>query len=229
MPRALGALDLAGAFSLVGITTNQYSKNNIRSGTSDGCGNYWGGGANSGTFYFGDAAPATVQTNVANTRVIQDLGGNLYFSTSSGTPGVWRISGTPTVSNGPPSLVLTPGTNGSPFGFAFNPDFTTAYVADDTLAGQGGVQRWDLADGNWALSYVFTGLTNTGARGLAVDFSGPRPVLYVTTAESTTNRLVSIVDAGPASRVVTPCHRRPQPALSWRGVHARGERRAPHL
>ena len=144
VPRALGALDLAGAFSLVGVTTNQYSKNNIRSGTSDGRGNYWGAGANSGTFYFGDAAPATVQTNVANTRVIQDLGGNLYFSTSSGTPGIWRISGTPTSSNGPPSLVLAPGTNGSPFGFAFSPDFTTAYVADDTLAGQGGVQRWDL-------------------------------------------------------------------------------------
>ena len=73
VPRVLGALDLAGAFSLVGVTTNQYNKNNIRSGTSDGRGNYWGAGANSGTFYFGDGAPATVQTNVANTRVIQHL------------------------------------------------------------------------------------------------------------------------------------------------------------
>jgi hypothetical protein len=203
VPRALGTLDLAGAFSLVGVTTNEYSKNNIRSGASDGYGNYWGAGANSGTFYFGDAAPVTVQTDVTNTRVIQDLGGNLYFSTSSGTPGVWRISSAPTRSNGPPSLVLTLSTNGSPFGFAFSPDLTTAYVADDTLAGQGGVQRWDLAGGNWALSYVVTGLTNTGARGLAVDFSGPRPVLYATTAESTTNRLVTIVDAGPASPVTT--------------------------
>jgi len=203
VPRALGALDLAGTFSLVGVTTNQYSKNNIRSGTSDGRGNYWGAGANSGTFYFGDAAPATVQTNVDNTRVIQQLGVNLYFSTSSGTPGVWRLSGTPTVSDGPPSLVLAPGTNGSPFGFAFSPDLTTAYVADDTLAGKGGVQRWDLRGGNWALSYVFAGLTNAGARGLAVDFSGTRPVLYATTAESATNRLVTLVDAGPASPVIT--------------------------
>ena len=203
VPRVLGALDLAGAFALVGVTTNQYSKNNIRSGTSDGRGNYWGAGANSGTFYFGNAAPATVQTNVDNTRVIQQFGINLYFSTSSGTPGVRRFGGTPTVSDSSPSLVLTPGTNGSPFGFSFSPDLTTAYVADDTLAGLGGVQRWDFSGGNWALSYVFTGLTNAGARGLVVDFSGAHPVLYATTAESATNRLVTLVDAGPASSVIT--------------------------
>jgi hypothetical protein len=203
VPRVLGALDLAGTFALVGVTTNQYSKNNIRSGASDGRGNYWGAGANSGTFYFGDAAAATVQTNVDNTRLIQQLGVNLYFSTSSGTPGVWRLSGTPTVPDSPLSLVLALGTNGSPFGFAFSPDSTTAYVADDTLAGQGGLQRWDLSGGSWALSYVFAGLTNAGARGLAVDFSGARPVLYATTAESTTNRLVTLVDAGPASPVIT--------------------------
>ena len=53
------------------------------------------------------------------------------------------------------------------------------------------------------MSYVFAGLTNAGARGLAVDFSGARPVLYATTAESTTNRLVTLVDAGPASPVIT--------------------------
>jgi hypothetical protein len=101
VPRALGALDTAGAFSLVAVTTNEYSKNNIRSGASDGRGNYWGAGANSGTFYFGDGAPAPVQTNVANTRIIQEFGSNLYFSSSSGTPGIWRISGTPIASNGP--------------------------------------------------------------------------------------------------------------------------------
>jgi hypothetical protein len=203
VPRALGALDSAGAFSLVAVTTNEYSKNNMRSGASDGRGNYWGAGANSGTFYFGDAAPATVQTNVANTRIIQDIGGNLYFSTSSGTPGIWRISGTPTVLNGPPSLVLAPGASGGPFGLAFNPTSTTAYVADDTLAGRGGVQRWDSSGGSWGLSYVFAGLTNAGARGLAVDFSGAQPVLYATTAESATNRLVTLVDEGPASAVIT--------------------------
>ncbi len=203
VPRVLGAIDIAGGFSLVGVTTNQFSNNNIRSGTSDGRGNYWGAGANSGTFYFGDAAPGIIQSDVANTRCIQDVGDNLYFSSASGTPGIWRISGTPLIAAGPPSLVLTSGASGSPFAFAFSPDFTVAYVADDTLAGQGGVQRWDSANGTWVLSYVFGALTNSGARGLAVDFSGSRPVLYATTAESTANRLVTIVDAGPDSAVTT--------------------------
>jgi hypothetical protein len=68
-PRALAALDLGGGLCLVGLTTNQFSKNNIRSGTSDGRGNYWGAGADSGTFYYGDAAPAAVQTDVTKSRV----------------------------------------------------------------------------------------------------------------------------------------------------------------
>ena len=97
VPRALGIVDAIGNFALVGVTTNQYSGNNIRSGTTDGRGNYWGAGANSGTFYFGGGPTNTVQTNVANSIVIQDLGGNLYFSTQKITPGIWKISGTPPV------------------------------------------------------------------------------------------------------------------------------------
>ena len=65
------------------------------------------------------------------------------------------------------------------------------------------MQRWDFSRGDWALSYAFAGLTNSGARGLAVDFSGAHAVLYVTTAESVTNRLVALVDQGPASPILT--------------------------
>jgi len=203
VPRAVGVFDIAGSFAITGSATNQYSKNNIRSAASDGCGNYWGAGANSGTYYFGDSAPFAAQTNVANTRVIQYCGSNLFFSTSSGTPGLWKITNAPASTNNAAALVFTTGTNGSPFGFVFNSNFTTAYVADDTLAGTGGVQRWDGSNNTWTLSYVFNGLTNAGARGLAVDFSGTRPVLYGTTAESTANRLVAWTDAGAASAITT--------------------------
>jgi hypothetical protein len=65
------------------------------------------------------------------------------------------------------------------------------------------LQRWDFSAGSWAFSYAFADLTNSGARGLAVDFSGAHPVLYATTAESVTNRLVTLVDEGPASPIVT--------------------------
>ena len=44
VPRALGVVDALGNFTLVGVTTNQYSGNNMRSGATDGRGNYWGAG-----------------------------------------------------------------------------------------------------------------------------------------------------------------------------------------
>jgi hypothetical protein len=199
----LGIVDVNGAFALVGVTTNQYSGNNIRSGTTDGRGNYWGAGANSannGTFYFGGGPASTIQTNVANSIVIQDLGGNLYFSTAKITPGIWKIPGTPVV---PATSALFLGTSGSPYAFAFNPNFTNAYVADDTLTGKGGVQRWDYNGSAWTMSYAFAGITNIGAHGVAVDFSGAHPVIYATTAEASTNRLVSITDTGAAATVTT--------------------------
>jgi hypothetical protein len=205
VPRVLGILDVNGAFALVGVTTNQYSGNNIRSGTTDGRGNYWGAGVNSadnGTLYFGNGPAGTVQTNVANSIVIQDLGGNLYFSTQKITNGIWKISGTPTAPASASVFLKTGGSSAS-YAFAFNSDFTTAYVADDTLTGKGGVQRWDYNGSAWAMSYAFAGITNIGARGVAVDFSGAHPVIYATTAEASTNRLVSITDTGAASTVTT--------------------------
>ncbi len=205
VPRVLGILDVAGSFALAGLTTNQFSGNNIRSGTTDGRGNYWGAGANSagnGTFYFGNGPTNAVQTNVANTIEIQCLSGNLFFSTAKIAPGIWKISGTPTTPANS-ALFLSTGAGSSPFGFAFNPTFTTAYIADDTLKGFGGIQRWDLFGGAWALSYAFTSLTNIGARGVAVDFSGAQPVIYATTAENANNRLVSFTDTGANATVTT--------------------------
>jgi hypothetical protein len=202
VPRVLGVVDVSGSFAIAGFTTNQYSGNNIRSGTTDGRGNYWGAGATSGTFYFGTGPASTVQSTVANSTVIQDLGGNLYFSTSKTTPGIWKIPGTPTTP-ATTAVFLNMGSGSSPYAFAFNTNFTTAYVADDTLTVKGGVQRWDFNGSAWTLSYAFAGITNVGARGLAVDFSGANPVIYATTAEATANRLVSITDTGAAAPVTT--------------------------
>jgi hypothetical protein len=202
-PRALGVVDALGSFALAGVTTNQYSANNMRSGTSDGRGNYWGAGAASGTFYFGNGPTNTVQTNVANAIAIQDIGGNLYFSTQKTTNGIWKISGTPTVPVTNAAVFLNAGTKASTYGFALNATVTTAYLADDTLKGVGGVQRWNFSGGAWVMTYAFTSLTNVGARGVAVDFSGAHPVIYATTAENSTNRLVVITDTGAASAATT--------------------------
>jgi hypothetical protein len=100
-------------------------------------------------------------------------------------------------------VFLSAGSKASPQGFVFNPTFTTAYLADKNLAGNGGIQRWDWNQGAWTRSYVFTGLTNVGAVGVAADFSGATPVVYATTAEDSGNRLVSIADTGADSPVIT--------------------------
>ena len=201
-PRALGALDVSGAFALVAVTTNQFSLNNMRSGTTDGRGNYWGAGGVGGTFYFGGGATNTVQAAVANTIVVQALDGSLYFSTQKTTPGIWKISGTPTVPASA-SVLISAGSKASSYAFAFNPAFTTAYIADDTTKGVGGVQRWDYHSGAWTMTYAFSGITNAGARGVAVDFSGPNPVVYATTAEGAANRLVSFTDTNAGASVTT--------------------------
>jgi hypothetical protein len=201
VPRGLGVVDSLGSFALVAVTTNQYGGNNMRSGTTDGHGNYWGAGASDGTFYFGTGLTNTVQTNIANSIVVQDLGGNLYFSTAKDTPGIWKIDGTPTAPVASAAVFLSAGSKASPFAFALNSNDTVGYLADDSLKGAGGVQRWDFSGGAWTMSYAFSGITNVGARGLAVNFSGARPIIYATTAENTTNRLVSITDNGAASPV----------------------------
>ena len=203
VPRALGVLDALGNFTLVGVTTSQYSANNMRAGASDGRGNYWGAGAASGTFYFGGGPTNTVQTNVANSIVIQDLGGNLYFSTQKTTNGIWKIPGTPTVPVTNAAVFLSAGSKAATYAFVLNASATTAYLADDTLKGSGGIQRWDVSGGAWAMTYAFTSLTNVGARGVAVDFSGGQPVIYATTAENSPNRLVAITDTGAASAATT--------------------------
>lgn len=64
------------------------------------------------------------------------------------------------------------------------------------------MQRWDFTGGAWSFTYAFMGLTNAGARGLAVDFTGANPILYATTAQATNNQLVSLTDSGPAAAVI---------------------------
>jgi len=53
------------------------------------------------------------------------------------------------------------------------------------------------------MSYAFAGITNIGAHGVAVDFSGAHPVIYATTAEATSDRLVSITDTGATATATT--------------------------
>lgn len=160
---------------------------------------------------------ASISGSFSGTRVVQIINGNLVFSDVGTNPiGLYGCSGLPTAQSTPALLIAE--TN-SPTDFAASPDGSTVYIADNGAFGgtnspMGGIQRWDgSAPGNYTYSYTLpTGAgTTVGAGSLAVDFSAQTAwgagvtgaKLYVTTAESSGNRLIQIVDNGPASGAVT--------------------------
>jgi PEP-CTERM motif len=199
-PRGVATVDASGNYALATTTSSFFSGNNIRSGTTDGNGNFWAAGGTSGQMYLGIGTAGNISTNVPNSRVIQDISGNLYYSTGSGSRGIYEISGTPTSGSTIANLLIPSGTlstNASPYDFTFNPGMTTAYVADSTEYTNsttfGGVEKWSLVGGVWTFDYSLSLGTN-GADGLAVDFSGANPIIYATSANGT--NLFDIVDTG---------------------------------
>ena len=197
-PRGVGTVDASGNYTLAATTSSSFSANNVRSGTSDGSGNYWAVGANSGAVYLGAGTPGAVSTTSANNRIVQDIGGNLYFSTGSGSSrGIYQISGAPISGANTAVSLINNGANASPYDFAFNASMTVAYIADsDPFTNSstiGGVERWSFNGTSWAFNYSLSLGTN-GAVGLAVDFSGANPTIYATSANG--NSLFGIVDTG---------------------------------
>ncbi len=157
--------------------------------------------------YYNTASTAiTNSTTSVNNRVIQDVGGNLYFSTGSGsTRGIYEISGTPTTTGNTANSLINAGSSASPYDFAFNASLTLAYIADSdaytTSSGLGGIEKWTLVGGVggvWTFQYSLpvintTGTgTSAGATGLAVDFSGANPIIYATSSDGTS--LFDVVD-----------------------------------
>jgi DNA-binding beta-propeller fold protein YncE len=116
----------------------------------------------------------------------------LFYSTGSGTTGIYEYSGLPTAaSTATAFLTGVTGQGTSPYDFALSPDGSTMYVADDGI----GVQKFSLISGNWTLDYNFTdGVTANKAYGLAVDFSGANPVVYWTSPSN----IWAAVDLGAA-------------------------------
>src|SRR6185436_14574756 len=93
-PRGVATIDAAGNYNLVATTSTQFSGNNIRAGATDGTNNFWAGGGSSGTYLFGFGATAgTIQSSIANSRVLSIFNGALCFSAASGTArGVYGFS-----------------------------------------------------------------------------------------------------------------------------------------
>jgi hypothetical protein len=226
--REVGRVDGNGIVDTTTTMSNRYSGGSIRGAVSSNGTDIWDSGANTGIVYETLGSTGTTSTLVssttANTRVVNIFNGQLYYSTASGTPGIWTVgTGLPTASSTTSNNLISTGSTSSPYGFAISPDGKTIYVADDTSGATGGVEKWTSATGaasSFTLVYTLStstgGTTGTGARGLVVDFSGANPVIYATTTETSANRLVTIVDTG-ASATATLLATAPS-STAFRGV-----------
>ena len=211
--RLVGQLDFNGNFTRTAISSSEYSGANHRSAASDGA-SYWTAGSAGGIWYSANGGtPIQIgneSTSGGNLRVAKIFNGQLYYSTASGTIGIFLVTnGLPTAppvpTNGAVNVVVDGGSGPSPYDFAVNPSSNVLYVADDrSVASGGGVQKWTFSGGIWTSNYTFgagAGLT-AGCRAIAVDFSGVNPVIYATTADSPT-KLITIPDTGSSATATT--------------------------
>jgi hypothetical protein len=208
--RGAGRVDAFGNYILAARTDEGYTGNNVRGAvTVDGSG-FWMSGTGSGTaggiWYVQGTTDTQVYNTINNLRVPNIFGGDLYFSTSSGTTtrGIHAFTGLPTTSGATATQLFDAGSSSSPYDFAVSPSGTLIYLADDRATAAGGIQRWEFDGSVWNLSYTLgTGVANVGARGLTVDWSGATPVLFAITGETSANRLIRIEDTGAGAEPVT--------------------------
>lgn len=213
IPRGVGLVNMAGNYVLGASSNNFFSGNNIRGAvTSGGTGNMWASGGVDGTTYFGTAStPTTVQNIKANTRAISIFNNQLYFTTQSAAGsqtllGVYQVGNNmPTASGATITNIINTTTGSQPAQFFFDATGNTCYIADQRNAVAGGIQKWVMTGpSTYSLMYTLgTGSTNVGAFGVAVLFTSSVNIVYATTTESSSNRLIAIADLGASSTATT--------------------------
>jgi hypothetical protein len=202
-------LDTAGKIDVSTRITDSFDGNNARGACTIDGNSLWVCGASGGIRFtmLGSNTSTGLETALTTVRVVNIFSGQLYCSSSKSTYIAVSMvgTGTPTTSGQtltPLAGMPTTGTH-SPFGFSFSSDGRTLYVADDGLhADGGGIQKWTFDGTNWKLAYTLlaTGSDTLSTRGLVVDWSGAKPVLYATTAESSANMLIKITDTSATSK-----------------------------
>ncbi len=201
--RGAGLVTYDGQYTLAARTDQGFSGNNVRGAVTVDGSSFWmsgtGGSGSGGVWYVVGDSDTQVYNTIGNLRVPNIFGGNLYFSTGSGsdTRGVHFFAGLPTAGGATATQLLATGGSSSPYDFALSPSGTVLYVADDNTEG---IQRWEFNGSAWSLAYTLgTGVAGVGARGLTVDWSGTVPVLFAITEETTANRLIRIEDTGASA------------------------------
>jgi len=205
--RTFVSINNAGVLTLPSFTSTGYSANNPRCAYSNGVGGFWGAGANTGISYgsLSSNADTIVSSTITNIRSINAFAGQLYFSSASGTAGIYRAgNGIPTNSGNISTNYLATGTGSSPYTFSINSDSTICYIADDRASSAGGgIQKWTRTGSAWTLQYTLSVGNAVGARGLVVNWNTASPTIFATSAEATRNRLVKFLDSNSTATVVT--------------------------
>ncbi|HEX3623911.1 MAG TPA: hypothetical protein VH280_00645 [Verrucomicrobiae bacterium] len=208
--RCVGVLDAFGNYTRTAVSSSEYSGGNIRAATSDGT-NYWTSGSTGGIWYSANGGkPVQIgneSSSSGNLRVSKVFNGRLYYTTGSGTIGLFVMTnGLPTsATNAFGNIIVDGGSSPSPYDFAINAASNIIYLADSrATASGGGIEKWTNSVTGWGLAYTFgsaAGLT-AGCQAIAVDFSSQNPVIYATTSDSLP-KLLAIVDTGSSAPAIT--------------------------
>jgi hypothetical protein len=219
VPRAVVTIDGNGNYAMPIANTNVESASNLRGAVFDGTNNFWvdgptnGPAANvGGVFYVGtpgsQVATLVGRTGTGNERCLNIYNNTLYVGTGSVNHGIYAITGPsspppPTGSpTNPPAPLIAMNSSSSPYDFIFNSASNICYVADSSL---GGIVKFTNGASGWVSNYTLSAFTSgaaasgTNAEGVTADFTQNPPVIYATTTEAAGNRLISIVDSGPAA------------------------------
>ena len=220
-PRGVIGIGSDGTYGTPATAGTGYTANNIRSAIGTGSQLFASGtasGTNSGVRYFTSSTDSIrVSSTVTNVRNLEIYSQSLYFSTGSGTTGIYSLGtvGSLDVSAADQNTATLAIASASPYGFYVNPTVGVAFLADDGIGASGGIRRFDFDTNTstwtptWSLRLDMTNnllsSATTGvfsARGLAVDYDEINQLfsIFATNTVATNNQLISFTD-GLASTV----------------------------
>ncbi|HEY3854910.1 MAG TPA: hypothetical protein VGO67_10995 [Verrucomicrobiae bacterium] len=211
--RSIATVDGYGNYVLQ-ITNNlAFTTWPIESAVFDGTNNFWMEGESSTNQYSGivyvgtpENPTSVVVANSGNEEAMMNVyNGSLFIGSSFSPNGIYQVlnTNTPTAplpenTNAVVAVIPLP-TASRNKDFTFDPGMTTCYYADTSI----GIVKFTNNAGTWVSNYTVsmatTGFTTKGAGDLAVDWTQSPAVIYATTAETTGNRLISLVDSGPTA------------------------------
>jgi len=182
--------------------TDAFSNGGIRSAASLDGSTLWLAGASStiGLRYAvaGATTSSSLSTTVASARVVRLFQGNVYFSTASGTPGIYLLGRSDVTTAGQTATsFISTGAGTSPYSFILldrnsaipGPD--VAYIADDVS----GIGKWAFNGSTWnkvgAITPAVRGLTGT------INPDGSVTLFATTRTSDGGNELVTSIDSSP--------------------------------